>query len=183
MRRKSHIAVISAALTAWLVVAVAAPALAQSAPPSLEQAAERVLGKQIRVTTTDGSHTSGKAVSRTATLLEVASTAGSHQVKLADIRLLEMRKPTRKATIWGAAIGAGGGVALGTFSAVTSDGTQGVGTVVGTGAALGTAGGVLGYLLSSGWTTVHAAPAGTPAASVSPQAGPGRLAIRFAIRW
>ena len=150
--------------------------------PAVEVAARSVIGKRVWVTRVDGTEVDGDAVRVESNSLELSTSAGTQQVALAEIRRLETTGRHLRAVILGSALGAGAGTTLGAMRAVASDGTHGDDVFLG-GFGGAAAGGLAGYALSGGRTTVFSMATPSVTTSYSFSVGRGAAVLGVQLRW
>jgi hypothetical protein len=148
----------------------------------VEQAASRVVGKTVVVTTADGAQATGLAKAANANDLTILKDGALRQIPLTSISRIEVNKAGR-GMIWGLIAGGAGGVTVGALSAASSDGTQGAGAVVGFGAGGAALGGGLGYVLSHGRTVEFSSTTSKVTVSISPQITSRSVAITAVFHW
>ena len=149
---------------------------------SAEQAAQSVVGKKVWIQTADGVEAVGTVVSASGGQVSLSGKY-PQRVPLMSIRRIEVDKSHTRGMRWGLIAGGAGGAALGLASATTSDGTEGVGSVVGLGAALAAAGGLVGYAMSGGRTLVWSSGSARAVASVVPNVGSGKFGANLRLSW
>jgi hypothetical protein len=148
----------------------------------VEQAANRVIGKNVIVTTADGAEAAGLAKTANANDLTILKDGAVRQIPLTSIRRIEVNKSGR-GMIWGLIAGGAGGVTVGALSAASSDGTQGAGAVLGFGAGGAALGGGLGYALSHGRTVEFSSTTSKVTLSIAPQITSRSVAVTAMFHW
>lgn len=183
-----RVAVISA-----VIVVLASPAAAQatasspSAPaiavlPTTPAFAQRVDGKTVRITTTDGVRRKVRVLSHTSTEMVVGDGAPVPSERIAMVEKVSHR--VRNSTLIGLAIGVATGAA---FTIACGDsGECDPGPVLalgGIGAGIGAAVGGVRYLFRGDRDVIHDARKRTPTMSFAPILSPTRKGVAFSMTW